>query len=247
MWLAAFNERGPFMSARRSGRKRAAPITLPSIASLPAVERPRVARARLNAVASPLAYDVTGEHGEVTIRPKQPERPSPDDQLTPERRRHALDAGLLPVVDSYRTEAGERTQLKRQRIVSPLDRLWKAGIIDADQYAAARRFQRDCDMAAVSGPGMSVAYALRMIQSGGQRFLLPMEAQADHQRRVVAAQQACGDRLARMLAWIAIEPMSWRQQARAWWPDASERAARVAFKRQLRLCCSALEAHYRRR
>lgn len=251
MWLAdeAIHGGTPSMSApRRPGRKhKAAPITLPPVSSLPAGERPRVARARLNAVARPLAFDVTGEHGEVTITPKVPERPAADDRLTPQRRRHAVATGIAVVMDSFRTEAGEQTQLKRQRVVSPLDRLWKAGAIDSDQFGAARRYQCDVDMAVMTGPGMSVRYEPRGIDGGGQRFLLPMEAQQDHSRRVVAARAACGPKLAWMLGWIATEPCGWRQAAKERFPTASERFARGEFKRLLLLACNALDGHYRRR
>jgi hypothetical protein len=235
------------MSARCPGRKRSAPITMPALESLPAAERPKAARAMLQAVANPRHFDAKHESGEVVITQKLPAKVREDDRLTPERRRHAVEAELLIAVDTFTTEAGERTQLKRQRLISPLEQLWKAGTIDADQFAAARRFQRDVDRAAVAGPRMSVKYEPRMIDGIAQPFLSPVEAQQDHQRRVEAARRACGDKLVRMLEWVALEPCGWRAQAKAWWPAKSETAARVEFKRLLRLCCSALEGHYRRR
>src|SRR5688572_1605441 len=115
------------MSARRAARKRKAePITLPALASLSPEQRPQIARARLNAVARPLAYDVAGVHGELIITPKTADRPHADDRLTVERRRHAIATGIAVVVDTFRTEAGEETGLRRQRVTSPLEKLWKA-------------------------------------------------------------------------------------------------------------------------
>lgn len=236
------------MPARLTGRKRhTGPITLPALSSLPAAERPKIAKTRLQAVARPREFDARHEAGDVVITQKLQPKVRPDDRLTPERRRHAEEADLLVVMDTYRTEQGEATQLKRQRLVSPLERLWKAGVLDADQYAAARRFQHDVDRAVMAGPRMSVKYVPRMIDSIAQPFLSPVEAQQDHQRRVEAARRACGDKLVRMLEWVALEPCGWRPQAKAWWPGKSETAARVEFKRLLRLCCGALEGHYRRR
>lgn len=164
---------------------------------------------------------------------------------TPERIRHVEGAGTMLVVDTYETDGGEKTQLKRMRIVSPLEQLWKADVLDSGQYGAARRYQRDADMAAVVGPGAAVRYEPRMIQDGAKRFLLPIEAATDYLIRLARAQLACGPRFARMLGWIATEPMGWRFQAKAWHPGASERHARWLFTRDLRLACSRLEGHYR--
>jgi hypothetical protein len=166
---------------------------------------------------------------------------------TPERIRHVEVAGTIVVVDTYRTDAGEKTELKRMRIISPLEQLWKAGIIDSGQYGAARRYQRDADLAAVVGPGATVRYEPRMIDGGNERFLLPIEAATDYLMRLAAAQRACGPRSLRMLNWIATEATGWRQQARAWFPQASELWARTSFHRILRLTASDLEGHYRRR
>jgi hypothetical protein len=236
------------MSARHAGRKRkAGPVTLPPLASLSPEQRPQIARARLNAVARPLAYDVAGVHGELIITPKTADRSHADDRLTVERRRHAIATGITVVVDTFRTEAGEETGLRRQRVTSPLEKLWKAAVIDADHYAAARRYQRDVDRAAMAGPRMSVRYEPRMIDGVAQPFLSPMEAQQSHARRVEAARQACGESLAKMLDWIAMEPMSWRQQAKLWFSGASERSARDMFRRKLILTCRCRDEHYRRR
>jgi hypothetical protein len=250
MWLAreSYDARFTMPAARSPGRKRkAVAVTLSSLASIPAEQRPQIARARLSAVARPLAYEVARVPDGITITPRERERSAADDKLTPERRRQAAAAGIGVALDVYETDAGEKTQLRRQRIVSPLDRLWKAGVLSSDEFGAARRYQRDCDMAAVSGPSMAVSYAPRMIQGGGQRLLLPLEAQQEHQRRLVAAQAACGPALRRMLVWIADEPMSWRKQAKLWFPSASERAAREMFKRNLTLACRCLDGHYRRK
>lgn len=166
---------------------------------------------------------------------------------TPERIRHVAFAGTMLVVDVYQTDGGEKTDLKRMRIVSPLEQLWKAGVIDSGQYGAARRYQRDFDLAAIAGPGSSVRYEPRMIEDGGKRFLLPIEAATDHLMRMALAQRACGERRLRMLGWIATEPLGAREQARLWWPKASERWSRAEFIRELRVVCDRLEGHYRRR
>jgi hypothetical protein len=166
---------------------------------------------------------------------------------TPEHAAHVVAAGMALAVEAYRTDAGEETQLKRQRIVSPLEQLWKAGVLDSGQYGAARRYQRDADMAALVGPHACVRYEPRMIDGGTARFLLPIEAATDYLSRLAAAQMGCGPRRRRMLDWIADEPCGWRQQATGWFPDASELWARASFKRLLRATCSILEAHYKRR
>ena len=165
---------------------------------------------------------------------------------TPERARHAIAGEMELVVEAYRTDRGEETQLRRQRIVSPLEQLWKAGVLDAGQYGAARCYQGDADLAAVTGPASAVRYTPRWIEGGSERELLPAEAAADHLARLAWAQVACGPTCRPMLDWIAIEPIGWRWQARAWWPEASERWARREFHRLLRIACNGLERHYRR-
>jgi hypothetical protein len=232
--------------SRRPGRKRkAVPVSLPSVLSIAMEQRAQLARARLNAVARPLAYTVTSDgYGGVCVMTRQRTESRPDDRLTPERRRHAEGAELLVVMDTYETDAGEKTQLKRQRLISPLEQLWKAGVIDSGQYGAARRYQRDADIAAVVGPSSTVRYEPRMIE-GGERELLPIEAAMIYLERVASAQRACGVKQLRMLEWIANEAIGWRWQARAWFPSASEGWARVSFKRLLRNACDDLERHYR--
>lgn len=165
---------------------------------------------------------------------------------THERLIHAEATGVELAVETYVTDRGEETQLKRQRIVNPLEQLWKAGVLDAGQYGAARRYQRDADMAAVVGPGATVRYEPRMIEDGGQRFLLPIEAATDYLVRLAAAHARCGPKRRHMLDWIATERVGWRQQAREWFPTASELWARSSFQRLLRSTCSILEAHYKR-
>jgi hypothetical protein len=164
---------------------------------------------------------------------------------TPERLRHAEAAGAIVVLDHYRTETGEKTQLKRQRLVSPLERLWKAGVIDAGQYGAARRYQRDADLAQVVGPGAAVRYEPRMVDGGSARFLLPIEAASDFLARLARAREACGTESKRTLAWIAEERLGWREQAREWWPAISEASRERQFKRTLRMTCTSLSVHYR--
>ena len=166
---------------------------------------------------------------------------------TPQAIAHAVAMGLEIVVETYHTAAGEKTQLRRQRIVSPLEQLWKAGVLSAEQYGAARRYQHTADMAAVIGPGACVHYEPRMIEGGSPRFLLPMEAAADHLAGLAAAQSACGAELIPILEWISVEPRGWREQACIWWPAASERGRRAEFQRRLRVACDRLEWHYRRR
>lgn len=165
---------------------------------------------------------------------------------TPERARQVVNGGMELVVEAYRTDGGEETQLQRQRIVSPLEQLWKAAVLDAGQYGAARRYQRDADLAAVTGPASAVRYEPRMIDGGGVRELLPMEVAADHLGRLARAQTACGPAQLRMLDWIAAEPIGWRWQAKAWWPEESERWLRTEFCRLLRRACDGLERHYDR-
>lgn len=165
---------------------------------------------------------------------------------TTEHIRHIEIAGKMLQVDTYRTDEGTETQLKHLRISSPLEQLWKAGVLDAGQYGAARRYQRDADKAVIAGPGLCVRYEPRMIDGDGKRFLLPIEAAAEHLIRMALAQRACGAKYSQMLNWIAVEPMGWRDQARAWYPDSSETWARVNFKRLLRQCCSSLETCYKR-
>ncbi len=163
------------------------------------------------------------------------------------RRAIEADADAELAVEQFSTDAGEQTQLKRMRIVSPLERLWKAGVIDSGQYGAARRYQRDADLAAVTGPAASVRYEARTIQGGSERFLLPIEKATDYLTRLAEAQMACGPKRRRVLDWIAHEPCGAREQARLWFPDASELWARSSLNRLLRATCSILEAHYRHR
>lgn len=233
--------------SRRPGRKRkASAVTLPSLLSITMEQRAQLARARLNAVSRPLAYTVTSDgKGGISVMTRQRVESRPDDRLTPERRRHAEEAELLVVMDTFTTDAGEKTDLKRQRLISPLEQLWKAGVLDSGQYGAARRYQRDADLAAVTGPGSTVRYEPRMIEGGNDRFLLPIEAAANYLAQMARAQLACGARYVRTLEWIAEEPIGWRFQARVWWPGESERQARWLFKRELRAACSVLEGHYR--
>jgi hypothetical protein len=235
------------LKSRRTGRKRkSSAITLPSVLSLDMEQRAQAARARLNAVARPLAYAVASDgRGGLVVTQRRAHETRPDDRLTPERRRHAEAAELLVVMDTYQTDAGEKTDLKRQRLISPLEQLWKAGVLDSGQYGAARRYQKDADLAAVVGPGSTVRYEPRMIDGGNERFLLPIEAAADYLARLAAAQIACGPVLRKMLDWIATEPIGWRYQAKIWFSGASERYARWLFKRNLRAACSILEGHYR--
>lgn len=235
------------LKSRRPGRKRKAqPVTLPSLLSLTMEQRAQLARARLNAVSRPLAYTVTSDgKGGIAVMTRQRVESRPDDRLTPERRRHAEEAELLVVMDTFTTDAGEKTDLKRQRLIQPLEQMWKAGVLDAGQYAAACRYQREHSLAILSGPGSTVRYEPRMIEGGNDRFLLPIEAAADYLARLARAQLACGPRYVRTLEWIAAEPIGWRFQARIWWPGESERQARWLFKRELRAVCSMLEWHYR--
>lgn len=163
---------------------------------------------------------------------------------TAENIRQAEALGMEIVVETYHTDAGETTQLRRQRVVSPLEQLWKAGAIDAAQFGAARCYQQVADMAAVAGPGAVVRYEPRMIQGGTPPFLLPIEAMADHLAAMARAQDACGAMFRPMLSWIAAEAVGWREQARAWWPDASERGMRAEFLRRLRITCNRLRRHY---
>ncbi len=237
------------LKSRRPGRKRKAqPVTLPSLLSITMEQRAQLARARLNAVSRPLAYTVTSDgKGGIAVMTRQRVESRPDDRLTPERRRHAEEAELLIVMDTFTTDAGEKTDLKRQRLISPLEQLWKAGVLDSGQYGAARRYQRDADLAAVTGPGSTVRYEPRMIDGGRERELLPIEAAMVHLERVAAAQRSCGVKQLRMLEWIASEALGWRCQAREWFPTASEGWARVSFKRLLRNTCDNLEHHYGRR
>lgn len=158
--------------------------------------------------------------------------------------RQLVASGMEIAVEVYHTDAGERTQLRRQRIISPLEQLWKAGRIDAEQYGAARRYQRHADMAAVSGPRGVVRYEPRMIDGGAPAFLLPIEAAADHLAGLALAQLACGPKLRPVLDWIAVEPIGWREQAKRWWPGASEQHLRSEFQRRLRITCDKLERHY---
>jgi len=237
----------PTLKSRRPGRKRkATAITLPSLLSLTMAERAKAARTRLQAVARPLAFAVSSDGtGGVTVSQRRSPETRPDDRLTPERRRHAEEAELLVVMDTFTTDAGEKTDLKRQRLIQPLEQMWKAGVLDAGQYAAACRYQREHSLAILSGPGSTVRYEPRMIEGGNDRFLLPIEAAADYLARLARAQLACGPRYVRTLEWIAAEPIGWRFQARMWWPGESERQARWLFKRELRAVCSMLEWHYR--
>jgi hypothetical protein len=147
-------------------------------------------------------------------------------------------------VESYTTKAGERTQLRRQRLVSPLELLFRAGQIGASQFGAARRYQRDADMAATIGPGAAVNYSPRMVQSSGGSPLLPIEAATFYLARMARAQLSCGAELRPVLDWIASEPCPWHAQARAWWPEASERTLRAEFHRRLRATCDRLRRHY---
>ena len=237
------------LKSRRPGRKRkAAPIILPSVLSLAMEQRAQAARARLHALARPLAFTAAGDgKGGLTVSQRRPHETRHDDRLTPERRRHAEEAELLVVMDTFTTDAGEKTDLKRQRLISPLEQLWKAGVLDSGQYGAARRYQKDADIAAVLGPGSTVRYEPRMIDGGNDRFLLPIEVATDYLRRLVSAQRYCGPAQRRVLDWIALEPCGWRAQAKAWFPEASERWARMNFKRLLRCVCWDLERHYGRR
>jgi hypothetical protein len=165
---------------------------------------------------------------------------------TAQRLHHAAIAGMETAVETYCTDAGERTQLKRQRIIGPLEQLWKAGIIDSGQYGAARRYQRDAELAAIVGPKGCARYKPRLIEGGWKSELQPAEAATDYLRRVATAQAACSVRHRPMLEWMSHEPMGWRQQARIWFPDASEVWARSSFQRLLRGACWDLESHYRR-
>ena len=167
---------------------------------------------------------------------------------TAERICHAQTADTMLVVDTYRTDAGEETQLKRMRILNPLEQLWKAGVLDSGEYGAARRYQRDADLAALMGPAATVRYEPRMIDLGADPSrLLPIEKAADYLARLASAQQRCGSKRRHMLDWIAEEPCGWRKQARAWFPDASELWARSSFTRLLTVTCGILEGHYKRR
>ena len=235
------------LKSRRPGRKRkAAPIILPSVLSLAMEQRAQAARARLHALARPLAFTAAGDgKGGLTVSQRRPHETRHDDRLTPERRRHAEEAELLVVMDTFTTDAGEKTQLKRQRLISPLEQLWKAGVLDSGQYGAARRYQKDADIAAVLGPASSVRYEPRMIDGGRERELLPVEAAMIYLERVASAQRSCGVKQFRMLGWIASEALGWRCQAKEWFPTASEGWARVSFKRLLRNTCDNLEHHYR--
>jgi hypothetical protein len=170
-----------------------------------------------------------------------------DPTPTPERFRHADAMGGIIQLEEFRTAAGQKTELKRRRLISPLERLWKVGVIDAGQYGAARRYQRDTDLAAVVGPSATVRYEPRMIESGSARFLLPIEAAADYLQHLAAAQSACGLENRRMLDWIAMEPLGWSEQAAQWWPAISEASREWQFKRMLRRTCASLEVHYRKR
>lgn len=179
-------------------------------------------------------------------RKRKPVPVSLGEMPTDLRYNRAADAGTHFAIEDINTPSGQRTG-ERRRLISPLEQLWAAGVLDSGMYGAARRYQHDADLAAVVGPGATVRYEPRMIDGGAPRFLLPIEAAADYLMRMAAAQRACGPKRRHMLDWIAVEPCGWRQQARAWFPEASETWARSSFQRLLRASCAILEAHYRRR
>lgn len=166
---------------------------------------------------------------------------------TAEHIRQAVALGLEVVVEDEHTPSGQKTQIRRHRVVSPLEQLRRAGVIDDDQCGAALRYQHTASMAAISGPGSCVQYKPRMIQGGSPRFLLPIEAAADYLTQLAAAQAQCPAIMLNMLHWIAVEPCGWREQACIWWPDISERGRRAEFQRRLRITCNALARHYNRR
>ena len=83
-----------------------------------------------------------------------------------------------------------------------------------------------------------------MIEGGSPRFLLPIEAAADYLAQLARAQAQCDPAMMTMLRGIAAEPCGWREQARLWWPAASERGKRAEFLRRLRITCNALARHY---
>ena len=166
------------------------------------------------------------------------------DSPTAQLAAHAIAAGLEIAVEIYRTEAGEQTQLRRQRIISPLEQLWKAGALDAGQYGAARCYQRDCDIASTIGPASTLRYEPRMIDGGATGFLLPIEAAAYYLARLGHAQATCGWMAKPLLDWIAVGHLGWREQAKVWWPGVSERELRSEFHRRLRITCNNLKRHY---
>lgn len=166
---------------------------------------------------------------------------------TPERASHARSEDALLTVETFSTDAGEKTQLRRHRLVRPLERFWRGGVIDADQYGGAIAYRRVWDMANILGPGATVRYEPRMIDTGVGGFLLPIEKSADYLKKIALAQKSCSGQQRQLLPWIADDLVGWRVEANKHWPGLGEKASYRLFCELLRNTCDALDYHFSRK
>lgn len=222
---------------RRAGRKRKAPITLPTLGVF---EDPRenvkLARVRLQMQADPLQIE-TGAYAD---RPRYGVG-----EVTPERMGHIKRSKSWLATESERFKDGRPTGLQHKRIKSQLEMWFERGVIDRSTWLAAQRIQRDHDLSESAGGTMIAKYGPQI--PTGIREMLPAEIRAEHYRAKRDA-IAVIDMIDRpILAWMiecGAGAPSAEKVAASYWPELSERLQLERFKALVERVGAHLSRHY---
>ena len=222
--------------AQKSGRKRNAPITLPSLHEVEIKERPRLAKLRVEIQADPLGI----RRGEYQRRPK-----TTVGMATEERFNHAKTAGVRLATEKETFDDGRPTGIQHKRFKGILQLWHERRTIDDATYSAAEEFQRDCDLALEASPRMISRYG--HILPSGVPDLLPQEIQIEFEKRKKAAARAVDPRLHFILGWISevsnaeVHPDN---VAEVYWPHLAQKTRMERFKGLLDYVCMHLSIHY---
>lgn len=164
---------------------------------------------------------------------------------TPERFKHAKQAGMQLVTEKETFDDGRETGIQHKRFRGILEVWHRKEVIDKATFAAAETFQRDCDLSLSASPRMISRYG--HILPSGVPELLPQEIQVEFEARKRAAIKAVDRRLHFILAWIAevsnteVHPDT---VAEKYWPHIGQKSRTERFKALLEYVCMILSVHY---
>lgn len=222
---------------RRAGRKRKAPITLPTLG---AFEDPRenvkLARVRLQIQADPLQIE-TGTYAD---RPRYGVG-----EVTPERMGHIKRGKSWLATESERFKDGRPTGLQHKRIKSQLEVWFERRMLDRATWLAVQRFQRDHDLSESAGGTMIAKYGPQM--PTGIKEMLPAEIRAEHYYAKRNAVMAVDPIDRPILGWIAEcgqSDISAEDIAAQYWPKLSDRVRVERFKALVERVGAVLSRHY---
>jgi hypothetical protein len=222
---------------RRAGRKRTAKITLPALGSMDTDEKNiRLAKVRIAEQGDPLGL-TTGRYAQ---RPRYTVG-----EATPERMRHAREAGAWLQTESERNKRGDPTGLQRKRFKPQLEVWFERGAIDRPSLLAAQAYQRDHDLSISAGGQMIAKYGPQMPPS--VRELLPAEIRMEYQTQKAYAQRAVPEHLWPVLDWIALvsnDDIPPDNYAALYWPHLSRDVRLTKFRAHVESVCASLNKHY---